>query len=59
MAQAGQNQVLVVEQYRSQKGKAAGIQCLNKRLFYDYIQEMCNQQPYALMMLKVAMTTSY
>jgi len=30
--------VLAIKQYRSRKGKAAGIQCLNKCLFYNYIQ---------------------
>jgi len=37
MALAEQKDVLVIEQYGSRKGKVAGIQCLNKRLFYDYI----------------------
>jgi len=37
MAEAEQKEVLTIEQYRSTKGKAAGIQCLNKRLFYNYI----------------------
>jgi len=46
MAQAESNQALAEEQYGSRKGKAAGIQCLNKRLFYDYIRATC--QPAAL-----------
>ena len=38
MAKAKQKKVLVIEQYGSRKGKAAGIQCLNKRLFYGYVR---------------------
>jgi len=38
MVEAEQKEVLAIEQYGSRQGKAAGIQCLNKRLFYDYIQ---------------------
>jgi len=37
MALAEQKDILVIEQYGSRKGKVAGIQCLNKWLFYDYI----------------------
>ncbi len=38
MANAEKHKALAPEQYGSRKGKAAGIQCLNKRLFYDYIR---------------------
>jgi len=40
MANAERHQALAAEQYGSRKGKAAGIQCLNKRLYYDYIRGM-------------------
>jgi len=40
MANAERQQLLAPEQYGSRKGKAAGVQCLNKRLFYDYIRAM-------------------
>jgi len=40
MANAETYQLLAPEQYGSRKSKAAGIQCLNKRLFYDYIRAM-------------------
>jgi len=46
MANVEQNNVVAEEQYGSQKGKAAGIQCLNKQLFYDYIR--ARQIPAAL-----------
>jgi len=46
MQQAEEQQALADEQYGSRKGKAAGIQCLNKRLFYDYIRLM--RKPAAL-----------
>jgi len=38
MIEAENKDVLAIEQYGSRKGKSAGIQCLNKRLFYDYIR---------------------
>jgi len=56
MAQVENNQALAEEQYGSRKGKAAGIQCLNKRLFYDYIRAM---RIYAPMMLKAVMIASF
>jgi len=40
MANAERQQLLAPEQCGSCKGKAAGVQCLNKRLFYDYIRAM-------------------
>jgi len=40
MANAECNNAIAPEQYGSRKGKAAGIQCLNKCLFYDYIWAM-------------------
>jgi len=46
MNQAEEQQALAVEQYGSRKGKAAGIQFLNKHLFYDYIRTM--RKPAAL-----------
>jgi len=46
MVNAECHQALAAEQYGSRKGKAAGIQCLNKRLYYDYIRGM--QIPAAL-----------
>jgi len=56
MAQVENNQALAEGQYGSRKGKAAGIQCLNKRLFYDYIRAM---RIYAPMMLKAVMIASF
>ena len=46
---------LALEQYGSQKEKAANTQSLNKRLFYDSICFNC-QQPYVAMMQEAAMT---
>jgi len=40
MHNAEQRLAIAPEQYGSRNHKAAGIQCLNKRLFYDYIRSM-------------------
>jgi len=46
MLTAEQHGLLAPEQYGSWKSKAAGTQCLNKRLFYDLYR--CLQAPAAL-----------
>jgi len=40
MRNAESRQEIAPEQYGSRNNKAAGTQCLNKRLFYDYIRAM-------------------
>jgi len=40
MKNAEANNTLAAEQYRSRAGKSAGTQCLNKRIFYDYIRAL-------------------
>jgi len=46
MFNAESNHQMAREQYGSRKEKAADIQCLNKRLLYDYAR--CNHEPLAL-----------
>jgi len=46
MAAAETHSLMAIEQYRSRKRKSVGIQCLNKRLFYNLHHFL--QQPAAL-----------
>jgi len=51
-------ELLADKQYGSQCHKAAILQCLNKGLFYDILQQGKSQQHYALTIPRAVMTKS-